>query len=119
MSGSYVNDKYPGSCLCLLQHWNREFYTIMLTVGVIISEHPTSGVALKLFRPAKSKRIHQDWTIVVGIMRLVTGLSEGNLLLFSSSSPSLRYGVIYDHLLSLLIYNPVNMVNMVNKGKQG
>ena len=30
-----------------------------------------------------------------------------------------RYGVIYDHLLGLLIYNPVNMVNMVNMGKQG
>ena len=35
-----LNDKYPGSCLCLLQHWNRKFYIIMLTVGVIISEHP-------------------------------------------------------------------------------
>ena len=30
---------------------------------VIISEHPMSGVVLKLFRPAKSK-IHQDRTIV-------------------------------------------------------
>ena len=58
-----LNDKYPGSCLCLSQHRNRESYTIMLTVGVIILEHPTSGVVLKLFRPAKSK-IHQDWTIV-------------------------------------------------------
>ena len=58
-----LNDKYLGSCLCLLQHWNRELYTIMLTVGVIILEHPMSGVVLKLFRPAKSK-IHQDWTIV-------------------------------------------------------
>ena len=29
-----LNDKYPGSCLCLVQHWNRELYTIMLTVGV-------------------------------------------------------------------------------------
>ena len=60
------NDKYPGSCLCLSQHWNRELYTIMFDCGgdrVIISEHPTSGVVLKLFRPAKSK-IHQDWTIV-------------------------------------------------------
>ena len=26
-------------------------------------KHPTSGVVLKLFQPAKSK-IHQDWTIV-------------------------------------------------------
>ena len=38
-------------------------YTILLTAGVIISEHPTSGVVLKLFWPAKS-RIHEDWTIV-------------------------------------------------------
>ena len=31
-----LNDKYPGSYLCLLEHWNRELYTctIMLTVGV-------------------------------------------------------------------------------------
>ena len=28
-----------------------------------------------------------------------------------------RYGVIYDHLLGLFIYNLVNMLNMVNKGK--
>ena len=35
----------------------------MLTVGVIILEHPTSGVVLKSFLPAKSK-IHLDWTIV-------------------------------------------------------
>ena len=28
-----LNDKYPGSCLCLLQHWNRELYTVMLTMG--------------------------------------------------------------------------------------
>ena len=47
----------------LLQHWNRELYTIMLTVGVIISEHPMSGVVLKLFQPAKSI-IHQYWTII-------------------------------------------------------
>ena len=58
-----LNDKYPGSCLCLLQQWKRESYTIMFTVGVIILEYPTSGVVLKLFQPAKSK-IHQDWTIV-------------------------------------------------------
>ena len=44
---------------------------------MIILEHPMSGVVLKLFQPAKSK-IHQDRTIVcVGVMRLVTGLSEG------------------------------------------
>ena len=42
----------------LLQHWNRELYTIMLTVGVIISEHPMAGVVLKLFQLAKSI-IHQ------------------------------------------------------------
>ena len=72
-----LNDKYLDSCLCLLQHWNRELYTIMLTVGMIFLEHPTSGVVLKLFRPAKSK-IYQDWTIsFVGIISLVTGLSEG------------------------------------------
>ena len=40
-----------------------ESYTIMLTVGVIILEHPMSGIVLKLFRPAKSDS-HQDWTIV-------------------------------------------------------
>ena len=44
-------------------YYNTELYTIMLTVGVIILEHPTSGVVLKLFWLAKSK-IHQDWTIV-------------------------------------------------------
>ena len=49
--------------VCLSQCWNRESYTIMLTVGVIILEHPMSGVVLKLFRPAKSK-IYQDWTII-------------------------------------------------------
>ena len=47
----------------IIMCWNRELYTIMLTVGVIILEHPKSGVVLKLFRLAKSK-IHQDWTIV-------------------------------------------------------
>ena len=58
-----LNDNYPGSCLCLLQYWNGELYTIMLTVGVIILEHLASGVVLKLFRLAKSK-LHQDLTIV-------------------------------------------------------
>ena len=58
-----LNDKYPGSCLSLLQHWNRELYTKMLIVEVIILEYPKSGVVLKLFQPAKSK-IHPDWTIV-------------------------------------------------------
>ena len=29
----------------------------------------------------------------------------------------LRYGMIYDHLLSIIIYKPVNMVNKVNKDK--
>ena len=58
-----LNDKYPGSCLCLSQRCNRESYTIILTVGVIILEHLTSGVVLKLFWPVKSK-IHQEWTIV-------------------------------------------------------
>ena len=50
----------------------------MLTGGdrVIISEYPTSGVVLKLFRPAKIKSIKTGPSFV-GIMRLVTGLSEG------------------------------------------
>ena len=30
-------------------------YAIMLTMGVIILEHPTSGIVLKLFQPAKVK----------------------------------------------------------------
>ena len=47
----------------------------MLTVGVIILEHLTSGVVLKLFRPAKSK----TGPSFVGVMRLVTGLSEGEM----------------------------------------
>ena len=48
----------------------------MLTVGVIILEHPTSGVVLKLFRPAKVKSVKTGPSFV-GVMRLVTGLSEG------------------------------------------
>ena len=48
----------------------------MLTVGVIILEHPTSGVVLKLFRPAKVKSIKTGPSFV-GVIRLVTGLSEG------------------------------------------
>ena len=44
--------------------------------GVIILEHPTSGVVLKLFRPAKVKSIKTGPSFV-GVMRLVTGLSEG------------------------------------------
>ena len=68
-------DKYPGSCLCLSQRWNIESYTIMLTEGVIILEHPTSGVVLKLFRPAKVKSV-KTGSSFVGVMRLVTGLSE-------------------------------------------
>ena len=48
----------------------------MLTVGVIILEHPTSGVVLKLFQLAKVKSI-KTGPLFVGIMRLVTGLSEG------------------------------------------
>ena len=71
-----LNDKCPGICLCLSQHWNRESYTVMLTVGVIILEHPTSGVVLKLFRPAKVKSVKTGPSFV-GVMRLVTGLSEG------------------------------------------
>ena len=71
-----LNDKYPGSCICLSQCWNREWYTIMLTVGAIILEHLTSGVVLKLFWLAKVKSIMTGPSFV-GIMRLVTGLSEG------------------------------------------
>ena len=71
-----LNVKYPGSCLCLSQRWNREWYTILLTVGVIILEHPTSGVVLKLFRPVKVKSIMTGPSFV-GVMRLVTGFSEG------------------------------------------
>ena len=71
-----VDDKYPGSCLCLSQPWNREWYTMMLTVGVIILEHPTSGIVLKLFRLAKVKSI-MTGPLFLGVMRLVTGLSEG------------------------------------------
>ena len=48
----------------------------MLTVEVIILEHLTSGVVFKLFRPAKVKSIKTGPSFV-GIMRLVTGLSEG------------------------------------------
>ena len=48
----------------------------MLTVGVIILEHLMSGVVFKLFRPAKVKSIKTGPSFV-GIMRLVTELSEG------------------------------------------
>ena len=47
----------------------------MLTVGVIILEHPMSGVVLKLFHPAKVKSVKTGPSFV-GVMRLVTGLSE-------------------------------------------
>ena len=72
-----LNDKYPGS-LCLSQRWNRELNTIMLTVEVIILEHPMSRVVLKfksVFRPAKVISI-KTGPAFVGVMRLVTGLSE-------------------------------------------
>ena len=71
-----LNNKYPGSCLCLLQCWNRESYTIMLTMGMIILEHPTSGVVLKMFQPAKVKSV-KIGPLFVAAMRLVTGLSKG------------------------------------------
>ena len=48
----------------------------MLTVGVIIMEHLTSDVVLKLFRLAKSK-IYQDWTIVCWHNEANDELSEG------------------------------------------
>ena len=44
--------------------------------GVIILEHPTSGVVLKLFQPAKVKSVKTGPSFV-GVMRLVTGLVEG------------------------------------------
>ena len=59
--------------MSILQCWNRESYTIMLTFGVIILEHLTSGIVLKLFWLAKSK----TGPSFVGVMWLVTGLSEG------------------------------------------
>ena len=67
-----LNNKYPGSCLCLSQHWNRESYTIILTVGVIILEHLMSGVLLKWPKVISIK----TGPSFVGVMRLVTGLSE-------------------------------------------
>ena len=75
-----LNDKYPGSCLCLSKRWNIESYTIMLTVGVIILEHPTSGVVLKLFRPAKVKSVKTGPSFV-SVTKLVIGLSEGKEVL--------------------------------------
>ena len=70
-----LNNKYPGCCLRLSQRWNREWYTIMLIGGDNL-EHPTSGVVLKLFQPTKVKSIMTGPSFV-GVMRLVTGLSEG------------------------------------------
>ena len=35
----------------------------MLTVGVMILEHPTSGRSFEIV-PAGQSKIHQDWTIV-------------------------------------------------------
>ena len=71
-----LNDKYPDSCLCPSQCWNIELYTIILTVGVIVLKHPKSGVVLKLFWPAKVKSV-KTGPLFVGVIRLVTGLSEG------------------------------------------
>ena len=48
----------------------------MLTVGVIGLKYPTSGVVLKLFRPAKVKSVKTGPSFV-GVMRLVTGLNKG------------------------------------------
>ena len=47
----------------------------MLTVWVIILEHPTSGVVFILFRPAKVKSV-KTGSSFVGVMRLVTGVSD-------------------------------------------
>ena len=68
-----LNDKNPGGCLCLSQRWNRESYTIMLTMGVIIL---TSGVVLKPTGQPKLKSI-KTGPLFLGVMKLVTGLSEG------------------------------------------
>ena len=43
---------------------------------VLILEYPTSGVVLKLFQPAKVKSVKTGPSFV-GVMRLVTALSEG------------------------------------------
>ena len=47
----------------------------MLTVGVIILEHPTSGLLLKSVQLVKSKSI-KIGPLFVGVIRLVTRLSE-------------------------------------------
>ena len=49
----------------------------MLTVGVIILEHPMSGIVLKSFRPAKNAKSIKTGSSFVGVMRLVTALGEG------------------------------------------
>ena len=64
-----LNNKYPGSYLYLLKQWNRESYTIMLTVGMIIMEHPTLGVVLKFFRLAKSEKSIKTRSSFPGVMR--------------------------------------------------
>ena len=48
--------------------------------GVITLEHPTSGVVLKLFRPAKVKSVKTGPSFV-GVTKLVIGLSEGKEVL--------------------------------------
>ena len=48
----------------------------ILTVGVVVLEHLTSDVVLKLFRPAKSIKSIKTTPLFVGVMRLVTGLNE-------------------------------------------
>ena len=44
--------------------------------GVIILEHPTSGVVLKLFQPRAKVKSVKTGPSFVGVMRLVTGLNE-------------------------------------------
>ena len=44
--------------------------------GVIVLEHPKSGVVLKLFLPAKVKYVKTGQSFV-SVIKLVTGLREG------------------------------------------
>ena len=70
-----LNDKYPSNCLriCIT---TLEYKVIHNNVNSVSLEHPTSGVVLKLFWPAKVKSVKTGPSFVGRIMRLVTGLSE-------------------------------------------
>ena len=60
---------------CLLQHWNKELCILLLTMRVIILEHPTSGVVLKFQKWNPSRPDHH-------LLRLLTELSEGKERLY-------------------------------------